>query len=67
MATENINKYEDVPCKMSADIQVSIFSVKILVCSEHFSFLSCSFIHLGCRDVGILHPIWRTSSFWRRL
>uniref|UniRef100_A0A8C5FWX2 Protein kinase domain-containing protein n=1 Tax=Gadus morhua TaxID=8049 RepID=A0A8C5FWX2_GADMO len=42
MATENIAKDDNVACKMSADIQVSIFSVKILVYSEYFAFLSCS-------------------------
>ena len=32
MASENINKYVDVPCKMSADIQVSfVFSKNIII------------------------------------
>ena len=53
MATENIAKDDNVACKMSADIQVSIFSVKILVYSEYFAFLSCSLF--SCRLPGCWH------------
>jgi len=72
-AREILDVYVDVPCKMSADIQVCfVFRKKIGKCIKRnillFIFmLFFFFMYIGGRDVDILHPIWRTSSIWRRL